>query len=311
MKKYDVLVDFDTPLIAAAASQQKNSVIATFNKNKRQKEFENKTAFNKWLKENDKWRIEDFTIETKSVIVGSVDRALASLIEKANYVKASKHMASCKFVVGGPHGNFRDSVATILPYKGQRGEKPLLSRKLKEALLNSFDVEILQPDGDYESDDLISMYLYEEVGNKDSKRAIMSPDKDLKQCQGRHFDNANPHNPPYFVDEFEGCYNLCFQGLTGDKTDNIQGIPKMTEAVMEKYGLKGGVHLGPATATKILAPCRSISTLTATVADVYRLTFQDIHGEGWKAILDENMRLLKMLDYKGQVYVFTEEWGIE
>lgn len=311
MKKYDVLVDFDTPLIAMAAMQQKNSVVATFNKNKRQKEFDNKTSFNKWLKENDKWCIEDFTIETKSVIVGSVDRALASLIEKANYVKASKHMASCKFVVGGPHGNFRDSVATILPYKGQRGEKPLLSRKLKEALLNSFDVEILQPDGDYESDDLISMYLYEEVDNKDSKRAIMSPDKDLKQCEGWHFDNDNPHNPPFFINEFEGFYNLCFQGITGDATDNIQGLGFQHPEIVKKYGLRKSNGIGPASAKLILQGCKEPYQLVERLAEAYKLTFQETHGEGWKSVLNENMRLLKMLDYKGQLYVFTKEWGIE
>lgn len=312
MKKYNVLVDFDTPLIAMAARQQKNSVVATYLKNGRKKDFESKTEFNKWLKDNPKWNKEDFAIETKSNIVGSVDIALSALIGKAEYIKKSPYISSCKFVVGGPHGNFRDKVATIQSYKGGRAEKPLLSGKIKEALINSFDIDTIQPDGEFESDDLVSMFLYEDITKgEESNKAIISPDKDLKQCVGWHFDVESPHNLPHFIDEFEGCYNLCFQGLIGDKTDNIQGIPKMTKDVMERYNLKGGMHLGPATATKILAPCRSISTLTATVADVYKLTFQETHGEKWKDILNENMRLLKMLDYRGQVYTFTKEWGIE
>jgi 5'-3' exonuclease len=52
---------------------------------------------------------------------------------------------------------------------------------------------------------------------------ICSPDKDLKQVPGNHFDYKK--NIQCHVSEDEGMFNWAFQMLVGDSGDNIKGIP--------------------------------------------------------------------------------------
>ena len=318
MRKHDLLVDFDTPLVSAAAAQQKNTILARYIVNGRTKAFDNRTSFKAWLKDNPKWKAEQFEIEDVSTIVGSVRNAVDGLLGKMNDICESNPVKSAKFVVGGVHGNFRDQVARIQPYKGQRKAKPLLFNDIKAKLLKEISSYIIQPVGNFESDDVVSMYLAEhkEFG-EDSDRAISSPDKDLKMCVGWHTDANRWDDPAQYTDDFSGFYQYCWQGLRGDNIDNIMGIPHSVESVREKFGIRAGKGFGETAATKCLADCDSKEELAKRVAWVYHETFKDglliPNGDtlSWIEVLDENMQLLKMLDYEGQVYKFSEEWGIK
>jgi 5'-3' exonuclease len=53
---------------------------------------------------------------------------------------------------------------------------------------------------------------------------IVSPDKDLRQVPGHHFDNHYTKNNYIYVDQDQATLNLYEQVLKGDMTDNIPGI---------------------------------------------------------------------------------------
>jgi hypothetical protein len=318
MKKFDLLVDFDTALVSAAAAQQENYILAKYSLTGKTKEFENRTAFKAWLKDNPKWTADHFEIVDQHRIVGSVKRAVDGLLGRMNDICESNPVKSAKFVVGGVHGNFRDKIARIQPYKGKRGSKPFLFNDIKAKLIFDIGKYILQPQGAYESDDLISMYLAEDLPKGlNSTRAISSPDKDLKMCVGYHTDANKWDAPATYTDDFDGFYQYVWQGLRGDAIDNIQGIPTAVESVREKFGIRKGKGFGEVSATKCLEGITSKEGLAERLAWVYKETFKDglviPSGETltWVEVMDENMQLLKMLDYEGQDYKFSKEWNID
>lgn len=317
MRKYNLLCDFDTALVSAAAGQQQNTIVATFNANGKSKPFDNRTAFKAWLKDNPKWTSEQFTITDKRTVVGSARKAVDGLLTRMSNISESAPVNTVKFVIGGVHGNFRDSVARIQPYKGQRAEKPLLFNDIKKLLIKEIGQYILQPQGSFESDDLASMYLAKEVHiGEDSDSAISSPDKDLKMCVGWHTDANDWGNAATYTKEFAGFRHLMVQALTGDKVDNIQGIPKLVESVQKRFGLRKTSGFGLVSAEGCLKDADTQEELVSRIAYVYKETFQDgltlPCGEvlTWVEVMDENIQLLKMLDYEGQVYKFSKEWNI-
>ncbi len=317
-RKYDLLVDFDTALVSAAAAQQENYILAKYSLTGKTKEFENRTAFKAWLKDNPKWNAGQFEIVDQHRIVGSVKQAVNGLMGRMSDICDSNPVNSAKFVIGGIHGNFRDKVARIQPYKGQRAAKPFLFNDIKKKLIQEIPAYIIQPSGAWESDDTVSMWLAEEAHlGKESTRAISSPDKDLKMCVGWHTDAKRWDDTPTYVNELEGFYQYCWQGLRGDVIDHIQGIPFAVPSVQEKFNLRKGKGFGEVSATKCLADCKSQMDLAQRVGWIYKETFQDglviPSGEtlSWIEVMDENMMLLKMLCYEDQRYKFSEEWNIK
>lgn len=317
MKKYDLLVDFDTALVSSAAVQQSNTINVTHVKSGKEKPFQTRTLFKAWLKENPKWVAEDFTIEDVAEVIGEPSWAVNALKQKMLAIKSSLPVKSAKFVIGGKHGNFRDSIARIQPYKGQRLAKPLLFNTIKKSFLQQCGEDIIQPQTNHESDDLLSIYLHEDVEKgEESIRAISSPDKDLKMCVGYHTDANDWDKPATYTDSLQGFYHLCLQSLMGDKVDNIQGIPFLVESVQKRFGIRKTSGFAAKSAEGCLAGYQTKADLVERVAFVYKETFPDglALADGsvlsWIEVMDENIQLLKMLEYEGQVYKFSKEFGI-
>lgn len=110
---------------------------------------------------------------------------------------------------------FRDSVATIRPYKGNRAApKPYHYAAIRAYLLTKYDATTCY---DYEADDALAMLA---DGN-----VMCTADKDLLQVPGMHY-NFFTHKG-HEITEQEAEYNLFHQILTGDSTDNIQGLPSV------------------------------------------------------------------------------------
>lgn len=111
-------------------------------------------------------------------------------------------------------GNFREEVATILLYKGNRDEthKPYHYESIKTYLLDNHNTVIV--DGK-EADDALGLSQTEDT-------VICSIDKDLLMIPGWHY-NLNSREMRY-INEFEGIRNFYIQLLTGDSTDNIPGL---------------------------------------------------------------------------------------
>lgn len=127
-------------------------------------------------------------------------------------------------------GNFREKVATILPYKGNRSKfaKPFYYEEIRQHLIDKYKAVVIEG---MEADD--AMGLRQTEGKE--KTCITTIDKDLDQIPGQHYNWVK--NERYQISELDGLRRFYGQLLTGDRVDNIPGI----------YGV------GPVTATKLLA----------------------------------------------------------
>lgn len=128
------------------------------------------------------------------------------------------------FLTGG--GNYREEVATIQPYKGNRGarEKPRHFYDIRERLIEHWGAEVIEGQ---EADDALAI-----AATANPRDIIATIDKDLLQVPGRHYNFIKETYQE--VSEVEGLRFLYRQMLTGDRTDNIRGVPGIGEKKSEK-----------------------------------------------------------------------------
>lgn len=118
-------------------------------------------------------------------------------------------------------GNFRDDVATIKPYKGNRKQpKPYHFKALKKYLINDLKAKVITG---IEADDAISIFQY--VGYKKKYPYIACTiDKDAKNTCGLLYNwDKMRISGPIHISEIQATKNFLKQLLVGDSTDNIQG----------------------------------------------------------------------------------------
>lgn len=126
--------------------------------------------------------------------------------------------------------NFRKNIATIKEYKGNRKQpKPKHLQALRDHLVKMGCVVV---DGQ-EADDAIGIAAY---SAEPDSYTIVSIDKDLLMLRGKHYNFVKKEFT--YVTEEEGIRAFYTQLLTGDRTDNIQGIPGIGPAKAAK-ALKG------------------------------------------------------------------------
>ena len=143
-------------------------------------------------------------------------------------------------------GNFRDSIAVTVPYKGQRvSEKPIHLQALRDHLVSSWGFEVVNG---IEADDAVGIATY---AVPEEKTIMVHIDKDLNQLRGWHYNYRKKEK--YYVSEFEGLVAFYTQILTGDRIDNI-------------IGLKG---IGPVKAKKVLEKCTNENELYQAVLKAY------------------------------------------
>jgi len=143
-------------------------------------------------------------------------------------------------------GNFRDSIAVTVPYKGQRvSEKPVHLQALRDHLVNSWGFEVVNG---IEADDAVGIAAY---AVSEDESIMVHIDKDLNQFRGWHYNYRKKEK--YYVSEFEGLHSFYTQILTGDRIDNI-------------IGLKG---IGPVKAKRILEECTNENELYEAVLKAY------------------------------------------
>lgn len=134
-------------------------------------------------------------------------------------------------------GNYREEVATIKPYKGNRdsSHKPTHFEAIKEYLIKVHGAVVV--DG-MEADD--AMGIAQTKGT-----CIASIDKDMDMIAGWHYNWRK--DLVYQVTPEEADRNFYKQLLTGDSTDNIQGVPgigpKKAENVLDRHtDFNSGLH---------------------------------------------------------------------
>jgi hypothetical protein len=117
-------------------------------------------------------------------------------------------------------GNFREDVATIKEYKGNRKEtpKPVHYQAVRDYLVDSWGAVVVEGK---EADDEVSIRAWKEYRDNNDDYVVATIDKDLDQIPGWHLDYKK--HAWYDVDALDGELFFYAQVLAGDATDNIQG----------------------------------------------------------------------------------------
>ena len=181
-------------------------------------------------------------------------------------------------------GNFREHMATILPYKGNRdtAHRPKYYKEIKAYMIDVWNAVVVEG---READDALSCDLWQDREGT----VLVTIDKDLDNTPGWHYNWVKKEL--YYVDEATADRNFWLQVLTGDRTDNIQGIP----------------GIGPAKAAKIMADATDWFEYAAAALTAYEKAF----GDKAESYLYENCSLLWMqrvegINFDDQPYKFEE-----
>ena len=166
--------------------------------------------------------------------------------------------------------NYRHEIAKTVPYKANRvAEKPKHLGIIREYMISAWAFSVQEKQ---EADDAISIRAYA-LGEEDY--IICSIDKDLDNVRGWHYNFGK--NQKYFVKEEEAIRNFYRQVLTGDRVDNVPGLP----------------GIGPKKAEKILQDCCTEEELYKAVLEAYK---------GDVGLLTEQAQLLWLRRKEGELW---------
>ena len=238
--------------------------------------------------EEDGWKPIDqeriSTPEPEAFAIQILNTKVRNIIEAVE--KSEGPMNRAMYLTG--KGNFRERIATVKPYKGNRANtpKPIHYDLLREYMIDKGAILV---EG-WEADDQVSI----------DSRAYFDPviatiDKDLDQIPGRHYDYLK--KTFYTVDEEEALWMFYRQILSGDSVDNIPGLPRIGMKTAQKWleeWHEEWVH-----------DCDTVLTQDVPIevywwdhiVDKYDGAYEDGYG-----VALEMARLVKMQDYEGQLW---------
>lgn len=173
----------------------------------------------------------EFSVEDESLAIFNVKSIIGSIAEDLQVDLDSEIFVH----LSGPE-NYRNGIATIKPYKGNRidAKKPVHSAAIKQYMRSRYNCII--SDGE-EADDTMAIAHYALWEMDPTSSVLATIDKDLNTIPGLHYDFAKKET--FFVEPEEACRFFWTQMLTGDTVDNIPGIPgvgkKKAEAFMAEH----------------------------------------------------------------------------
>lgn len=171
------------------------------------------------------------------IVAWNHEDSLVSLVEQScdSIVEAILKNTGATHYLGtfSSSENFRHREYLVAKYKGNRPPKPEWVREwemvIKNHLVNKWGFIIPE---DLEADDVVASLSFWNDGNT---YIICSPDKDMKQCPGSHFNYSDLSTASVIeVDNKTAQKNFWTQMLTGDTTDNIKGVPGVGPAKVQK-----------------------------------------------------------------------------
>jgi len=180
-------------------------------------------------------------------------------------------------------GNWRDEVAKVRPYKGNRigMEKPIHYPALRRYLRTRWGATVIHG---READDQVAIESYA-LGHDPAKVIIVSQDKDLRTVPGLLYNYRKREFE--LITERAASFNFYTQLLVGDLTDNIVGCYKV----------------GAAGAAKLLSTEMTDRQMYEVVLEQYRLSqakkgceYADLPAED---VILEFGKLLHMERYEG------------
>jgi len=271
-----LLIDGDVLVYESSFGAQRNRYTITYPEGERT--FENAKDRDVWLKEMGlKERPEDYTC-TKHLDV--LDEGLALLIcqRKLDALVEKMEATSYQLFLTGK-GNFREEVATITPYKGNRTsvEKPVHFAACRQWFEGLPAANISSGE---EADDVIGITQT----NMKGEGIVCSIDKDLMQIHGNHYNWGKDIKFRISPDASDRWFWL--QMLMGDTADNIPGIPK----------------IGDKTAHKLIDHLTTRKDRANIVVEKYKATY----GSAWEATLQEVGQLLWIRRAVGQAWNFQD-----
>jgi len=166
--------------------------------------------------------------------------------------------------------NFRYKIATTVPYKGNRVDKPKPKHLafLRDYLVKEWGASISEGE---EADDTIAI----EATKLGDNCVIVSLDKDLDQIVGWHYNFVK--HLGYYIKPEEALVKLYTQMITGDAADNIKGL----------------FRVGPVKAAKIIGD-------TTDELELYNKVLEAYEGDAERVL--ENAQLLFLRRYEGQIW---------
>jgi len=242
--------------------------------------FRYKKELNEWVKAvglaDDEYKA------AKDIEVGPVSHALSNAKQLIERILLRTGADEYQLYLTGK-GNYREEIATILPYKGNRdsSHKPHHYDSIIRYLTENWGAITVEG---IEADDAMSTAQMSGVYNRGFKRypdtCIATIDKDLDMVPGNHY-NWNK-DVLYFVDEETAMTWFYAQLIMGDATDNIQGIP----------------GAGKKKAEKVLSSCETEEDMYWAVLDLYQAYYSTLGYKPMDALI-ENARLLWMRREEG------------
>jgi len=237
--------------------------------------FSYKKELNEWAKsmglnDTEYEAIRDIDVSPVAYALGNAKQLINRIILRT---KADEYQL---YITG--KGNYREEIATIKPYKGNRdsSRKPHHFDSLKRYLVDNWGALIV--DG-IEADD--AMGIAQSTCEGDT--CIATIDKDLDMIPGWHY-NWNK-DLLYFTDEETSITWFYAQLIMGDTVDNIQGIP----------------GAGKGKAKQALMDCDGEEDMYWKVLDMYQAYYSTLGMRPMDALI-ENARLLWMQREGGEMW---------
>lgn len=203
--------------------------------------FDCADARNKWEKEHPSMtnleRIKHVTPSTMAIVLGTVKNSIHGIFHAVKNEYDREPILH--LFIGGP-GNFREKIATVKEYKGNRpDDKPFHYQNIRDYLTQYWKAEVVHG---CEAEDEVSIQA-RRLPEEDV--VIAAIDKDCDQIPGRRYDYTKKIH--YNISEFEAWRWAWVQTLSGDSTDNIpgafrcgvKGAEKLIDDWVKEWEVKG------------------------------------------------------------------------
>lgn len=154
----------------------------------------------------------DMLGEGKEFACKSLDRAIELIYEDTGCRKCNIYL--------GTNDNFRNDIATLCPYKGNRdnSKRPMFYEAIRGRLCSEYGAQLCHGQ---EAEDSVGIAAYGYI--EYNQYIIGAIDKDMLMIAGHHYNYAT--RKMQFVDTFRAMRQFYLQLVTGDKAvDNIPGV---------------------------------------------------------------------------------------
>lgn len=324
MTKKTLFVDFDSPIVASASMCETKRCIAIYVPTGKEKLFESKTHFNTWLKQQTKYKKEDFEFKVSPKLKEEPEVAFSMIKKKVDEILQAVECDDWFLCIQGDTNFRKDRTSVFVDYKGQRIEKPILFKDCVDYVKRKYKRNLIISDGE-ETDDVVNKLAWKsyriacKTGKKsDAPYIIGYIDKDIIANGRGIFVNYNKLDEGvHWVGEHKQTMNFWIQTLMGDTVDNIGGIRKLTPETVEKYkirknksGMDGMTGCGSVAAAKILEGCETEKEMAERVIECYKQSW----GNEWYDCLDENafhLYLRREDDEMFELGKYLESIGVE